>query len=220
MGIGKPGKTEYRQLVDLLSQEWEDVEDLAKAVMEKSYEVYTSKAKFAVVGQTVRADSPAFKGTPQRGFVLDVFRTEKQASTAALQLTASNANPTEPQAVWVVPFFGDTAHAYHTSRKAELGEANRGVTSADRLSALIRSQDSVPRCPRVDLDGDLNFIQCVHYAHHEYDHHYSTEGLPPCQRRVLIPGERHVMAPCSLHQYHYGPCIAQVHFQEEEEHEA
>ena len=220
MGIGKPGATEYRQLVDLLSQEWEDVEDLAKAVMEKSYAVYASKAKFAVIGQTVRADNPAFKGTPRRGFVLDVFRTQKQADDEALKLTSSRANPTEPQATWVVPMFGGTAHAYHSSRKAERSEANRGATSADRLSALIRSQESVPRCPHVDLDDDLNFVQCVHYAYHEYDHHYSTEGLPPCQRQVLIPGEHHVMAHCSLHQYHYGHCVAQAHFQEEEEHEA
>lgn len=216
MAIGKPGMREYRQLVELLDQGWGNVEDLAKAVMAKSYEIYLSKAKFAVVGQTLRTDNPEFKGTPQRGFVLDLFRTEAAAEEEALKLTGSRANPTEPQAVWVVPMFGGTAHAYHRSRKAEHDEADKGTTQADRLSARIRSQEAVPRCQSIDLADDMEFVQCVLYDHHEGEHRYTAEGLPPCWRGVLIPGE-HDLAPCSLHEYHFGPCIAQVHFHEEEE---
>ena len=212
----RPGKTEYRKLIELLDQEWDDVESLAKAVMEKSWEVYNSRAKFAVIGQTRRHDNPAFKGTPQRGFMLDVFATKKQADDEALKLTSSTANPTEPHQVWVLPTFHGSAHAYHSSRKAERQEEERGATSADRLAALIRSQESVPRCPGIDLGDDLDFIQCVHFARHPGDCHYSTDNLPACDRKVGVPGDRHRMDPCAYHQYHHGPCAARVQFQEEE----
>ena len=214
----RPTKTDAKKLIELLDREWDDAESLAMAVMEKSFEVYASKAKFAVAGQTWRHDNPAFKGTPNNGLVLDLFSTEKQALSEALKLTNSNANPTEPHQAWVLPVYHGTAHAYHSSRKKEREATRRGVTSTDRLVALIRSQDSVRRCPKVELDEDsMEFVQCVHYLYHPYECHYDEDMLPRCDRKVAIPDDCHEMAPCSAHQYHYGPCLAEVRFHGEEQ---
>lgn len=215
----KPTKTDAKKIHDLLDQEWEDVESMSLAIMERCFEVYAAKAKFAVVGQTRRADNPTFKGVPQNGLCLDVFSTETQATNEALKLTSSTANPTEPHEVWVLPIFHGSAHAYHSERKKQRQAAEQGVTPADRLSALIRSRESVRRCRHAELDDELEFQRCVHYDHHPYDHHLSTEGLPRCDRQVAVPGDIHRMEPCTLHQYHYGTCVAQVHFPEEETHD-
>ena len=68
----------------------------------------------------------------------------------------------------------------------------------------------------MDLDADSEFVRCAHFNYHPGDCHFDAGELPRCDRRVLIPHIAQEMAPCKLHLYHYGPCVAEVQFHEEE----
>ena len=143
MGL-KPTPTNAKVLVDLLMEEHEDVEELALAVMTKSFEVYEARAKFTVVGQSAKVDD--FQGVPANGVCLGAYATKKQAEDAAESLTYSTANPSEPMHVWVLPIHNGSPHQYHTARKVARAEADLGVTQTDRFLATYRA--APPGSPR------------------------------------------------------------------------
>jgi len=216
----KPTKTNAKVLVELLMEEHEDVEELALALMTKSFEVYEQRAKFVVVGQSAKA--PAFEGERAGGVCFGAFATKKQAEDAAESLVYSVANPNEPMHVWVLTRFNGTPHQYHSERNAERKVAELGVTSADRLSAMYRSAaPGSPQCGHVlDLDGDLNLVMCALFKYHPGDHLLQAEAEKErCQGNVPVPGDRHSLRKCDHYMYHPGPCEAEAPTISEEEHD-
>lgn len=157
------GKRDVTRIAKVLDQDYETVEDAARAVLEAAFELYESKAKFTVVGQMYYAPDGGWLDKDDAAaskVALGRYGTEIQARDAAESLTISG--PTGEQFLaWVLPVFHGTPHAYFKARAEERkrAEATHGT---DRERALQRRIDWFKANPGAltlppDIDDDIEY---------------------------------------------------------------
>ena len=175
-----PTATDAKQLIPLLAPDWDELDDeprdivkaLALELMEKSFEIYNSKAKFATVGQMfwTEADGNLKSWDPKaEKLCIGWFPTETQAKNAAAELYGSQAAK-ERFRTWVLPIWHGTTGAWRKARKeaiqAEL-EVVAPPTQAERLSALVtQAHTDQPRCGRLVPNDDGDFVPCIRLVDH------------------------------------------------------
>ena len=122
----KHGATERNALFPILEQQDKTLEQIADEVLEKSWEMYRKKAKFAVVTQahTILGDATRHfaPGDPaRRSGVLDVFSTRLQAEAALASVIAPRG--TKWATAWAVPV--------HHEKPAEFWKAVESIANVD-----------------------------------------------------------------------------------------
>lgn len=240
MGL-KPGKNDAKKLYDLLDRNWDDIESMAMAIMQEAFEVYESKAKFVLVGQSLDASASAelasrFEfpaGTPDaerrmrskepmrdRAVCLGMFATKAPALTASRSLTYSAFNKEEPFQAYVLPIYNGTPAEFHKERKKLREGTHDEATPAERLTAAIRAAapGAGPDCMYLmGLDENADFIHCARFKYHPGDHApYEEAKVEPCELKVLNPTDPTQLAACGEYKYHPGPCWARMILNEKE----
>lgn len=138
------GKRDVAKVAAVLDQQYETVEEAARAALEEAFAIYESKAKFTVVGQ--------LRYSPEGGWLnhddalacmvaLGRYGTETQARNDAESFVVSKSTGEEFRA-WVLPVYHGTPASYFTGRKDAKAEAAArwNLSQADRLSKALREE--------------------------------------------------------------------------------
>lgn len=134
------GKRDIKAVVTHLDQEWDDVEDLAQALLRTAWEIYETRSKYTVVGQLWKR--PNGEEVTDRNeldtVAVGVYGTEAQAKLAAVSLAYSTQTH-EMHRTMVVPLWWGTPATYYAERKRlqeEAASAERtGRAAPDQISA-------------------------------------------------------------------------------------
>ena len=115
----KPGKRDINKLAQVLDQDYETVEEAASAALLAAWEIYETKAKFAVAGQ-VRYSRGWLDADDERAskVILGPFGTLKQAQAAGESLAYSSRTGEESK-WWAVPMWHGTPAAWYEQRKQD-----------------------------------------------------------------------------------------------------
>lgn len=117
-------KKHVQRMAEVLDQDYETVEEAAKAALDAAYEIVVERAKFTVVGQIRRTENEEIHPSDERAtkYALGWYATEKQALSDALKAALSTQTHEESRA-WVLPIHNVTPSAFyqerHKKRKAE-----------------------------------------------------------------------------------------------------
>lgn len=122
-----PTKKQLEQLIEVLDADYETVDEAAKAVMAKAWDLYSARAKYVVAGQV--------HYTPEGGWldhddaaaskvVLGPYDTLGKANAAQDSLTIGR--PTgEVFRTWVIERWSDTPAKWFAKRKADMEKARK-----------------------------------------------------------------------------------------------
>lgn len=111
------GKRDVQKIAAVLEADYETVEEAARAALAAAWELYESKAKFAVAGQVYY--SKGYLGLDDERasmVVLGPFGTLNQAQKAGDSLAYSSATG-EQARWWAVPMWHGTPAAWYDTRK-------------------------------------------------------------------------------------------------------
>jgi hypothetical protein len=156
------GKRDVSRAAAVLDQEYDSVEDAAKAMLEFAFDLYEEKAKWTVVGQLLRSDGTVDPATAEASKVaLGAYGTETQALNAASSLVVSTQT-NEMFRCWALPIWQGTPASFHKARKEAKKSDAMGDTPADKLIHINqwfaenpgKDRKDYPGMPQIDPRGD------------------------------------------------------------------
>lgn len=111
-------KKHVGSMVEALDQDYDSIEDAARAALDTALNIIEERAKFAVVGQVYRTaehgEIPPSHPAAVR-MALGFFESDTKAREAAGQLTYNTAG--DQLKTWVVPTFFGTPAMWHKERR-------------------------------------------------------------------------------------------------------
>lgn len=146
-------KTEARKLLPILELEQSPEADaLAVELLEKAFELYEKRAKYALVAQNYIWDGEKLRPSDQaaRSAVVGLFSSHGQALNAAGQVSVakSGASIIGQSMYWVLPFTAQSPSQWHKATKdaiSDTGTTDEAV--AEKLRFVAESSPpSVKRC--------------------------------------------------------------------------
>lgn len=134
---------ELKATLQVLDQEHDDVEQMARELLDRLAEVRERQARYTVVAQIAGGGDK---------IALGWYSTEKKALADALSLAYSTQTHEEHQ-VWIVPVWHETPARYYRSRKEQAASLSLADVS-DREREVQRRQAWVTNHPGEPLPAD------------------------------------------------------------------
>lgn len=137
------GKRDVAKIAAVLDQDFDSVEEAARAVTEACFDLYESKAKFTVVGQLGYSPEGGWESREEAHacmVALGRYGTETQATNDAESFAISKATGEQFKA-WILPVFHGTPASYFTRRKdakKKIAAEAAGLPQADRIASAAR----------------------------------------------------------------------------------
>lgn len=182
-------KTQAKKLIPLLEQEHDDIEELALELLTLSYELYESRAKYAVVMQPHTLDGRTMSRAEARGtsVVLDVYSTEKAAASDAGSACMRRVGGGDLATTWVVPIKFTTGQAVWKELRESFEPDDAPPTPAEKLVAILQANPHVRYCEEIFRSPDGHIQQCILEHQHPGPHegHVPERDTPFNQPRRL-----------------------------------
>lgn len=151
------GKTEVVAMCEVLDEDYDSIEDAARAVLKKAAELYEKRAKFTVVGQIVFDGRRLDPSDPEAAKLsLGAYSTKGTARAAAESLVLSQTG--EEARAWILDTFHGSPAAFYRARKEAKELAAQGLSNADKFNHITewlarhpdKSRDDYPGPPKPD----------------------------------------------------------------------
>lgn len=138
-----------------MDQDYDTLEEAAKATLEEAWEIYEAKAKYMIVGQVYYHGGYLDEEDLEKGrVVMGPFATRKQAESDGQKLAVSSA--TGEQAKWMaIPYWGGTPAAWYGERKKARGKQGSDDTPLRELRHLMQVEWLESHPGSVDLPKHL-----------------------------------------------------------------
>lgn len=136
-------KRHVASVVEVLDQDYVDIEGAATAALNAALSIIEERGKFAVVGQVYKTPEHGDLDPSDEAAVkvcLGLFESDTKANEAATQLTANAAG--DLLRTWVVPTFYGTAAGWHKERRDYYAglEAKANEKRREKMRVSIEKQ--------------------------------------------------------------------------------
>lgn len=150
-----PTGKQVKQMAEVLSAQYETVEEAAAFALEEAWRLYEERSNFVVVGQLVYSDGVFVKPDDVRAtkVALGPYGTAGDAKAAGESL-AVPSHKGETFRWWLLPVHHGTPAAWHKARKAAADEAKREALNTgneERVQAAKTFTENLEHWPQESL---------------------------------------------------------------------